>query len=229
MSSINDALRMAERARESRLSVTAASLASARERRRKGKGFRTALAGAAAAVFLALALYSWMDSGSSRDPGLGMDAAPQQPSGADAEPETVFPKAEIPGPGEGLKLFRMGRVMHQAGRLAEARALYEDALRLDPEFVEAKNNLGVVLLAFKDYAAAEEAFFHVMDIRPDYVDAQYNLACLYALTGRMDEALKALSRAVVLDPGARDWALMDKDLAGLRKVPGFDRAVTIAD
>lgn len=223
MSSINDALRRAERDRERRLSVTAASVVSARSRSRKGIWLRAAAGCAAVAIFLALLLFSWLDSGPSRSLESEMNTAAPEASVA------AVPAGPTPGPEEGMKLFRMGRVLHQAGKLSEARVLYEDALRFNPELVEARNNLGVVLLSAKDYASAEKAFLDAMDLSPGYVDAQYNLACVYALTGRVDEALTALSLAVRLYPGARQWALVDKDLAGLRKVPGFDRVVTVKE
>lgn len=223
MSSIHDALRRAEREREIRLSVATDSLVPSSSRHRKRVKLWVPAAVTAAVICLAPALYSWLDSGTPRGDHRKPNVPRKEASidGTSLVPEPVHSMAAEADPEEGLKLFRMGRVMHRTGRLQEARSLYEEALSISSDLVEAKNNLGVVLLSLKDYSSAEKAFLDVIGHRPDYVDSQYNLACLYSLTGRMDEALSALTHAVELDPDALEWALMDKDLAALREAPGF--------
>ncbi len=228
MSSIHDALRRAEREREIRLSVATDSLVPSGSRHRKRVKLWVPAAVTAAVICLAPALYSWLDSETPRRGGHGKPNVPRKEASIDGTslvPEPVHSMAAEADPEEGLKLFRMGRVMHRTGRLQEARSLYEEALSISPALVEAKNNLGVVLLSLKDYSSAEKAFLDVIGHRPDYVDSQYNLACLYSLTGRMDEALSALTHAVELDPEALEWALMDKDLGALREAPGFHQLV----
>jgi uncharacterized Ntn-hydrolase superfamily protein len=49
----------------------------------------------------------------------------------------------------------------------------------------------------------------------------YDLACFECLAGRTGEALAHLSRSVQLDPGMRDSARVDADLAPLAGDPGY--------
>jgi len=46
--------------------------------------------------------------------------------------------------------------------------------------------------------------------------ARYNLACVYARLGRLDEARAALAQAVALDPQFAEFAARDPELAALR-------------
>ena len=52
-------------------------------------------------------------------------------------------------------------------------------------------------------------------------DAIYNLACLYARHGRIDQALAALREALNLNPKLIDWSRQDTDLDSLRAEPDF--------
>jgi len=49
----------------------------------------------------------------------------------------------------------------------------------------------------------------------------YNLACVEALVGRSDAALKHLQEAVAADPRKRDWAKSDSDFDSIREDPRF--------
>jgi tetratricopeptide (TPR) repeat protein len=46
--------------------------------------------------------------------------------------------------------------------------------------------------------------------------ADYNLGCFYARTGRPDEAMPHLRRALAADPKLQAWAQQDPDLEGVR-------------
>lgn len=49
----------------------------------------------------------------------------------------------------------------------------------------------------------------------------YNLACSFALLGRIDEAFATLDKAVAIGYREADWARKDPDLDTLRKDPRF--------
>jgi rhodanese-related sulfurtransferase len=52
-------------------------------------------------------------------------------------------------------------------------------------------------------------------------DAIYNLACLYARHGRIDQALAALRESLSLNPKLIEWSRQDTDLDSLRAEPAF--------
>jgi quercetin dioxygenase-like cupin family protein len=60
-----------------------------------------------------------------------------------------------------------------------------------------------------------------LDRYPDNWSLLFNLACLESLTGRRDEALEHLRRAVELHPRARDLAQTDEALDPIRGDPRF--------
>lgn len=59
--------------------------------------------------------------------------------------------------------------------------------------------------------------------RPDDPENWYNLACSCALTGRCDEAFKALDQAVQLGYRDVEWMRRDEDLKALQDDPRFDK------
>lgn len=50
---------------------------------------------------------------------------------------------------------------------------------------------------------------------------QYNLACVYALSGEKDKALCTLKQALALNPGLLEWTKEDGDLSSLRQEPDY--------
>ncbi|HVU76490.1 MAG TPA: hypothetical protein VHC67_02835 [Gaiellaceae bacterium] len=60
---------------------------------------------------------------------------------------------------------------------------------------------------------------------PPYAVIHFNAACIYSLTGRKDEALTHLARAIELSPETRDLAKEDSDLDAIRGEPRFGELV----
>jgi tetratricopeptide (TPR) repeat protein len=60
-------------------------------------------------------------------------------------------------------------------RLPEAIEAYRDAIRIQPGFAEAHNNLGVVLANSNQLPEAIEQFEQAVKLKPDFTSAQGNL------------------------------------------------------
>jgi len=93
-----------------------------------------------------------------------------------------------------------GRLHHQEGRLSEAAAHYQRALKLSPNhagamsgFARVNDDLGHHELALQLYQAAAKA-------HPRKASVFNNLGLGYARRGMLDEALRAMARAVQLEP-----------------------------
>lgn len=71
----------------------------------------------------------------------------------------------------------------------------------------------------KDYSSAIENFKQAAEIIPDHPTLLYNLACMYALAGRKNEALASLAR--VADMGVILPAEKDTDLDAIKDTPEF--------
>ena len=77
-------------------------------------------------------------------------------------------------------LYAQALRKQRQGDLEEAKSLYKKVINADPRHVSALNNLGVIFMNQKMYEQAVASFKEALHIRRNYVDAHYNLACLYA-------------------------------------------------
>ncbi len=92
--------------------------------------------------------------------------------------------------------------LHQAGRLAEAEAAYNEILALDPNNYMAHNNLGLMALDLGQQEIAEERLRKAVTINPQSADAFNNLGNLYRAQRRYDQAVMVLEQAARISPKA---------------------------
>lgn len=214
MSYIHEALKKAQREKDFRQKTYGRIFSSESQKNWPFRGRRVRWLVAFVLIFLAFGIYSWLDS----EAPTTLDNAPAPP---DHLP-SVEDQKEIKGAGE---LYEEGRGLHQDGRFEEAKALYEKALEIDPGYLDALNNLGVLYMREKKYEEAREVFEKAIRLKPVYVDPFYNLACTYAIMGQRKEGLAYLKRAVSLDPIVKEWARKDSDLESLRGSSEFDEII----
>jgi len=138
-------------------------------------------------------------------------------SGKSAEPVKKKLSAQ-----EVQALFDRAVVKQNEGKIAEAREMYLKVIANSRSPVRAKNNLGVIYMTQKDYRAAEKLFKEALALKPKYVDVHYNLACLYAQRKEYARSLFYLKTAIGINPEVRNWARNDKDLKNLSNYPDFD-------
>ena len=99
------------------------------------------------------------------------------------------------------RIYDQALALHRAGRLAEADALYAQALALKPDLVEAHNNRGAIRQMAGDWEGALACYDGALRLRPDYVEALANRGnCLIQLR-RWHDALAAFDRTLQLSPG----------------------------
>ena len=80
----------------------------------------------------------------------------------------------------------------QAGRLEEAKALYEGLLNELPDYPDALHLLGVICLQTGDPAGGIEHMRRALALVPDDVQIGLNLAGALKSLGRIDEAIGCL-------------------------------------
>jgi tetratricopeptide (TPR) repeat protein len=88
----------------------------------------------------------------------------------------------------------------QSGQLAEAVALYDQILLLNPGIAEIHNNRGAALAGSEKPAEAEAAYRRAIALKPDYAEAFNNLGNTLCEIGKFDEAERALRTAIRLNP-----------------------------
>src|SRR5512135_2687458 len=122
-------------------------------------------------------------------------------------------------------LFQAGLRRQQSQNLAEAEALYRRAVEADPKNLSALNNLGVICTAQKRDKEAIDIFTRLIDIKGDWADPYYNLACLYSRQGDAPKSLWHLRVALWMNKELKGWAKNDLDLEPLRSMPEYQKIV----
>jgi protein O-GlcNAc transferase len=93
---------------------------------------------------------------------------------------------------------------HQAGRLAEAEALYRQILAQHPDHAEALHLIGVLAGQTGHADAAIDLIGRAIQLKPDFPEAYSNLACAHAAKGQIDQAIAAYRTVVKLRPSSAE-------------------------
>ncbi len=115
----------------------------------------------------------------------------------------------------------------------QAIALFKKALQLDPRSVRAHFQLGLVLTAQKNYAAAIESYQKAIILNPDFPDTFFNLGFIYAVSKNFAKAEEMYGRTVELKPDYLDEALFNLALVQSKQnkkeqsLANLNRALTV--
>jgi tetratricopeptide (TPR) repeat protein len=138
--------------------------------------------------------------------------------------ETASPEIKVkPGNTDSRIIYEEALQRQHEGKLKEAKKLYKKVVKLNPRNVQALNNLGVIYMSRKTYKWAIIRFNDAIKIKHDYTDAHYNLACLYAQKNDVSRSLLYLKNAIRYNPEAIKWAKDDGDLKALADLPEFKK------
>jgi tetratricopeptide (TPR) repeat protein len=113
-------------------------------------------------------------------------------------------------------LLRDGKGFLDEGAFEKARRRFLEATRADPGVPEAYNGVGVTYRMRNDLAEALLWYKKALAADPDFGDAYYNMACVYALQGRTGLALRYLEIAALNGYATADGIDADPDLEPLR-------------
>jgi len=96
--------------------------------------------------------------------------------------------------------IRRGADLEQAGRLAEAIAEQQEALRVDPDAVQAHINLISLYGRLGEYDKATDHYRAALALDRQQADLHYNYGVLQLKQGRINEAGDAFQEAVRINP-----------------------------
>jgi Tfp pilus assembly protein PilF len=103
--------------------------------------------------------------------------------------------------------YNLGTALLRSGGAAdEAVQHLETAIELNPDYVDALVNLGIVRAGQDDAEAAGALFQRAVDADPDHPNALSNLGTYHLQRGAFREAVTVLTRAAVAAPGRADVA-----------------------
>jgi predicted O-linked N-acetylglucosamine transferase (SPINDLY family) len=94
--------------------------------------------------------------------------------------------------------------LHQAGRIAEARAMYEQVLADAPEQFDALHMVGVIAMQEGRYTESQTKIAAALKLYPENAAALGNLTAAYLRNGQFQEALEWGQRALQAEPESVD-------------------------
>ncbi|MCC6930672.1 MAG: tetratricopeptide repeat protein [Gemmatimonadaceae bacterium] len=100
-----------------------------------------------------------------------------------------------------MTLLELAKHHRKAGRLAEAAATLEQAVRESPMDPELWFQGGTLAIKLKEFAFARSLFDMVARVNPTDAQAIYNAGYCHFRLGEPEAALAAYERAVAIDPG----------------------------
>jgi tetratricopeptide (TPR) repeat protein len=113
--------------------------------------------------------------------------------------------------------FYEAQVLENLGRLAESEQKYQLAFSEDTRNNLALARRGRVLINMKNFQEAEEVLVFLLTRNPDDYRSRNNLAGIYQVSGRLDEALRELEKIVESNP---DYAAAWNNLGQMHGMAG---------
>ena len=114
------------------------------------------------------------------------------------------PTTNPPGKQENpaIKAYNEGVDLMQAKQFAKAQAKFEEAVKLNPGFAEAHNNLAFTLRkgGSQNYQLSMEHYNKAIQLKPKLAEAYMYRGVLYAIMGRKPEAQADLTVLQKLNP-----------------------------
>ncbi|MFH1092652.1 MAG: hypothetical protein V1739_00695 [Candidatus Omnitrophota bacterium] len=93
---------------------------------------------------------------------------------------------------------------------------FEKLIEEKPDFVDVLIPLAEAYTKAGDYGKGLAVDKRLSELRPDDSIVHYNLACSFSLTGKINEAIEALKKAVNLGYDDFDYMNIDQDLLNVR-------------
>ena len=103
-----------------------------------------------------------------------------------------------------VKSYEAGRLLHQQKKLSAAERAYRKAIKADPKFFEAYNNLGNVLVDREQLKQAFGAYQNALKIMPNHPLLLNNLGHVLKLQGEEEKAINWFNKAIAQDSNYAD-------------------------
>ena len=114
---------------------------------------------------------------------------------------TLWEDVTEKSPNKARGFNELGRVYYQKGNLDKAEELYERALKIDPGYQDAHNNLGLVYM--KDLNLMDQAVGHfeaILRTNSQHVEAHFNLGLIYLERGLLISARREFETVLQINP-----------------------------
>ena len=102
------------------------------------------------------------------------------------------------------KYFNEGILYTQTQQSDKAIESFKIAIKIDPNFKDAHNNLGTVYLEIKQYDKAEQSFKKAIKIDSNFKEPHNNLGIIYHHTKQYDKAIESCKKAIKINPNFKE-------------------------
>jgi superkiller protein 3 len=116
-----------------------------------------------------------------------------------------------PVPMSAEELFAKGAALHQSGDILGAIEAYQDALRKEPNRIDARSNLGAAYARLGRYEDAGREYRRALEVDPENAAVRFNLALALYKTALVAEATQELEQVLVHDPKNKGAVLLLAD------------------
>jgi len=133
-----------------------------------------------------------------------------------SSPGLVFAQASTDNVKSDLKeqarLYRsQGLQLQRIGKLDEALSLYQKAVQLDPRFIVAYNDMGIIYEAKGMPEQAEKSYLKAIELEPGYLSSYSNLALLYESQRDFEKAATYWQKRIDLGSADDPWTQKSKE------------------
>lgn len=128
------------------------------------------------------------------------DAHGHHQAGRLAEAEAIYRQVLDTQP-QAAVMSKLGAALAGQGKLDEALETLGHALDLDPDLIEAHNNLGTVHQIRGDLENAALSYGNALNLDHNHVSSHVNLGHVFKRMGKLEAAVISYRRALVIDSG----------------------------
>ena len=132
---------------------------------------------------------------------------------------SLYREASEATPGDAALSYKLALALDRAGDTVAERAALEQAVKIDPGFALAQNQIGSLASNSGDSASAERHFRLAVQSAPGYTQAWISLAATLGMESRFTEAQEALASALKLEPDNAEAQHLRKDLETAAQAP----------
>jgi tetratricopeptide (TPR) repeat protein len=112
----------------------------------------------------------------------------------------------------------LGTVRQATGDVDEAKALFEKAIAIDPNFAKGHFNLGMMLKQSGQLSTAIAHYQQAIRLQPDYAEAYQNLGVALLKIGQVPQSLEAFHNAIQLHEKQRNMDEAQRLRDGLKGI-----------
>jgi len=140
------------------------------------------------------------------------EAAKEQAAGNLQKAVALYREASDATPDDAALAFKLALALEATGDTAAERTVLERAVKVDPAFAQALDQLGYLDSKGGDTTAAEQHFRLAVQAAPGYTQAWISLAATLGMESRFSDAQEAVATALKLEPANTEALQLRKDL-----------------